>query len=32
MYAKTKGYFDEFIAYFTEYEENPEYIPPCKFI
>ena len=32
MYAKIKGYFDEFIEYFPEYEENPEYIPPKKFI
>ena len=32
MYAKIKGYFDENIEYFPEYEENPEYIPPKKFI
>ena len=32
MYAKIKDYFDEFITYFPEYEENSEYIPPKKFI
>ena len=32
MYAKFKGYFDEFIEYFPECEENPEYTPPKKFI
>ena len=32
MYAKIKGYFDEFMAYFSEYDENPEYIHPKNFI
>ena len=32
MYEKIKGNFDEFIAYFPEYKENPEYIRPKKFI
>ena len=32
MYAKIKGYFDEFISYFPKYEENLEHIPPKKYI
>ena len=26
MYAKIKGYFEEFLVYFPEYKENSEYI------
>ena len=32
MYIKIKGYYESIIDYFPEYSENPEYIPPKRFL
>ena len=32
MYKKIKGYYPEIIDYFPEYLENPEYLPPKKYM
>ena len=32
MYKKIKGYYPEIIDYFPEYSENPEYLPPKKYM
>ena len=32
MYIKIKGYYERIIDYFPEYSENPEYIPPKRFL
>lgn len=32
MYKKIKGYHPDIINYFPEYQENPEYVPPKKFM
>ena len=32
MYKKIKGYYPEIINYFPEYSENPEYLPPKKYM
>ena len=32
MYIKIKGYYSELIDYFREYQENPEYVPPKRFM
>ena len=32
MYWKIKGYYEDIINYFPEYSENPDYIPPKRFL
>ena len=32
MYKKIKGYYPEIVDYFPEYQENPDYLPPKKFM
>ena len=32
MFIKIKGYYSELIDYFPEYQENPEYVPPKRFM
>ena len=32
MYIKIKGYYESFIDYFPEYCENPDYIPPKRYL
>ena len=32
MYSKIKGYHSDIIEYFPEYKENPEYLPPKRFM
>ena len=32
MYIKIKGYYSTLINYFPEYQENPEYVPPKRFM
>ena len=32
MYIKIKGYYESIIDYFPEYSENPECIPPKRFL
>ena len=32
MYKKIKGYYPKIINYFPEYSENPEYLPPKKYM
>ena len=32
MYKRIKGYYSEIIDYFPEYIENPEYLPPKKYM
>ena len=32
MYIKIKKYYESIIDYFPEYSENPEYIPPKRFL
>ena len=32
MYKKIKGYYPEIIDYFPEYSENPDYLPPKKYM
>ena len=32
MCIKIKGYYESIIDYFPEYSENPEYIPPKRFL
>ena len=32
MYKRIKGYYSEIIDHFPEYIENPEYLPPKKYM
>ena len=32
MYSKIKGYYENIINYFPEYSENPDYLPPKRFL
>ena len=32
MYKKIKGYYPEMIDYFSEFKENPEFMPPKKYM
>ena len=32
IYQKIKGYYPEIVIYFPEYSENPEYLPPKRFL
>ena len=32
IYQKIKGYYAEIVIYFPEYSENPEYLPPKRFL
>ena len=32
MYKKIKEYYSEIVDYFPEYQENPDYLPPKKFM
>ena len=32
MYKKIKGYYPEITDYFPEYSENPDYLPPKKYM
>ena len=32
IYSKIKGYHSDIIEYFPEYKENPEYLPPKRFM